>query len=1595
VIRSSSSSSYGSNSKHKTATTKRTRRLRALLRLEDLEERVTPAVFTWTGAVSSDWSNAGNWTPGSGTDAGILGIPDAPGDSAVFGNASNVTVNVSAPVTVDSITFSNTSGAYTIGGSQISLDGSGISQSGSVSNTVSAPLAIASPATALTLTVAGGTTFAATGALSGTGDLNKEGTGVLVLKGNNTYTGGTHIDAGTLQLGTTQTASIPAGYAAYYSFDDLMGTTTVVNQGSATGENGSLDQSAAITSSGETGNGLDLTGAVGSRMDITPLTLAGGTWTVSADFKDLYGTGDYRTLFRSGPAGTTDHEIIIQGGTWELGSYGSGGFSDSGYAIPSSYMTDNIWHNITAVGSGGKTTFYIDGVRVGQSSIASVQNVAAIGAFNSNGGNTGSQHFAQTIDEVYIYNTIALSPSQVLNLIGQGTGAANNPIPDGSSVVVAGSATFDLTGFPETIGDLSGSGTVTDSVAGSVVTLTLGGDNASTTFSGTIQNGSGTVAITKLGNGILTLQGANTYTGGTSIQAGTLQLAGADNRLLTTAAVAISSGAFLDLDNTNQTLPSLTGTGSVINSAPVSTTPILTLNLASGFVSLTNTLGSPGQNSFGFTKLGAAFLTASSANTYTGPTTIAGGTIAITADNQLGTAPTSFVANQLTLQSGGILNVTGAFALSPTRGITLGSGGGTISPQTAGVGFTYSGSFAGGGGLTKTAPGDLVLNGTATGSSPGAINALAGRVEFNNSNVLGSAALTVGTGGEFAYTGNTPLVLPNSVTLQTAAIIASLNAPLTLSNTILPSTGSVIINKESQSTSSVLLSGNGVSLTGALTIQVGGGTVAPGSAEVDNAINGGFAVIKSQTGLLVLGNSGNGFSGGLSIQAGILQVTQNGELGSTAGTTVITSGGALGFAGNVNYSNPEPVTVLPNPSTSTDYIINASGNNTFAGNIGQPTPASTSGFVGIRSDSGTLTLAGNVTLDAQTLTVGGAGNTTFTGFVSGSSISRTSYSATVTSTPTVTSYWRLDDTSGTTAVNTVNGSEPLTYANAPLLNQPGALAADPDTAVTFNGTNQYATFPTTGVFQLPVTTSQTFETFFKTTASGGGVILGIANAGVTPGGAASGFVPELYVGTDGKVRASFGYHGSSSSLTSVAAYNDNQWHYVAMSYNSSTLTETLYVDGTVVSRTAAADANFASGSYTYSLGTGDTASGWTAGNGTWYYFKGSLDDTAVYNSVLSASTIAAHESYLTSGPSSSGFNLTKTGSGTMTIGGGTSYSGTTTVSAGTLLVDTFLPSGSPITVASGATLGGNGSVGSVTSAGIVHPGLPGAPGGLTVTGNLALNSGSLVLDLANSNTYDKIFASGSSDNISGTALSLNIGLINSGDTFTILSGSSPVQGTFVNLPDSTSTLTIGSVTFSINYAAGFGGDNVVLTAMGSANPSLVSTVLNGGIAYVNSTIASSQHSMVENVVYSFGSAVMLTTSNFTLTGIGGTTSAPNVALASSNGGTVWTVTFTGAGVNNTTKSIGDGEYSLVLSGVLGITGASTYDFFRLLGDMDGNGTVDSSDFNILISSFLRGTADPAYLGADDLDGNNKVDGSDFNIFVSNFLKKLPDTTLLH
>ena len=77
---------------------------------------------------------------------------------------------------------------------------------------------------------------------------------------------------------------------------------------------------------------------------------------------------------------------------------------------------------------------------------------------------------------------------------------------------MASGALLDLNSFAETAGSIAGAGNITLGTA----TLTAGGTNASTTFSGVI---SGTGGFTKAGTGTTTLSGVNTYTGMTTITA--------------------------------------------------------------------------------------------------------------------------------------------------------------------------------------------------------------------------------------------------------------------------------------------------------------------------------------------------------------------------------------------------------------------------------------------------------------------------------------------------------------------------------------------------------------------------------------------------------------------------------------------------------------------------------------------------------------------------------------------------------------------------------------------------------------------------------------------------------------------------------------------------------------------------------------------------------------------------------------------------------------------------------------------------------------------------------------------------------------------
>src|SRR5689334_3549364 len=149
---------------------------------------------------------------------------------------------------------------------------------------------------------------------------------------------------------------------------------------------------------GKYGNARSVINSTDMLNSASPYVDLGSVWTIEAWFQyPLASMASWNTLTR-GNAG--DHQIIVQRSNMHLGGFdniGGTGFKDSGYVISG---LSAGWHHIAAVGSGGKTTYYIDGNKVGNSlNWQSTTDVRSIGNYWG-----GGQAFG-VIDDVRIYNT--------------------------------------------------------------------------------------------------------------------------------------------------------------------------------------------------------------------------------------------------------------------------------------------------------------------------------------------------------------------------------------------------------------------------------------------------------------------------------------------------------------------------------------------------------------------------------------------------------------------------------------------------------------------------------------------------------------------------------------------------------------------------------------------------------------------------------------------------------------------------------------------------------------------------------------------------------------------------------------------------------------------------------------------------------------------------------------------------------------------------------------------------------------------------------------------------------------------------------------
>ena len=487
-----------------------------------------------------------------------------------------------------------------------------------------------------------------------------------------------------------------------------------------------------------------------------------------------------------------------------------------------------------------------------------VQNAGSLPIGNSNSTFTISNAilngYAANSTSTLSSNLLSKSGSGTLTLSGANTFTGGINISAGTLKVGAGSPNFplnlnnvtmaggtlDCNGWSPTIGSLSGTtGTIT--IGGAFLNTLYISSSSSTSYGGTIINGSGTMSISKAGTGGLTLSGLNTYTGGTTINNGTIFLGAAGN-------------------GTNSPLGT-TATGTTVNSGGALDIAGYTLSIAHpltiygtgylGFGALTNSVNTPSTYS-GPVTLGAAASIYSSQGALTLTGGITTGGYQLTLDGTIG----GLLSTTAITGTGSIYKTnTGTWTLSAANSY---SGLTTINNGTLFLGGAGSGSNSP---LGTTASGTVVNSGGALDLS-GYTLATAEPLTINGtgSSVLPAGALTNSSSTAVSYSG--------LVTLGSAATITANNGVLSLSNT-----------------GTITGSGYGLTLSGST-----GGSIA-------SIIGTGTGTLtKNGTGTWTLSGA-NTYTGATSVSAGSLFI--NGSTNSSSAFTV-SSNTTVGGNGTIN-----------------------------------------------------------------------------------------------------------------------------------------------------------------------------------------------------------------------------------------------------------------------------------------------------------------------------------------------------------------------------------------------------------------------------------------------------------------------------------------------------------------------------------------------------------------------------------------------------------------------------------------------------------------------------------------------------------------------
>jgi autotransporter-associated beta strand protein len=451
------------------------------------------AQSTWIGSIPGLYNSGINWTPTT--------APVAAGQSAIFGAAGTIFVGVTAgPIAPDSWTFTAASQSYTITGADVNFSLPGAS-GGIISN-----------ATGQTISIANNIGESIAGV-----QVQQLGNGTLILSGTNTYSGGTTISAGTLQLGTLA------------AMGSIVGTVT--NEGVFNVVNANTAGITSITNDGFFG-GPALTTFLNATTagTATIVNQFGGTTVfndsssaMNANITNVF-TGGSTLFFNNSSAGNAIITNKSAAGSLPLFPVGLGFFDNSTAA------------NATIVNSSGGliafgTPFSFGGFNPFDTPTAGNANIT-----NNAGGHLQFDAFSTAGNAIITTNS-----GGAVRFFDNATGGNAQFITNGTGYVdFSGSAGPNNDGVI-TAGSIAGSGTY---YIGPNNLLVVGSNNLSTEVSGIIADGCGCSpgSLEKVGTGTLTLSGTNTYTGATLVNGGTLLVTGS---IASSTVVLVDNGATL------------------------------------------------------------------------------------------------------------------------------------------------------------------------------------------------------------------------------------------------------------------------------------------------------------------------------------------------------------------------------------------------------------------------------------------------------------------------------------------------------------------------------------------------------------------------------------------------------------------------------------------------------------------------------------------------------------------------------------------------------------------------------------------------------------------------------------------------------------------------------------------------------------------------------------------------------------------------------------------------------------------------------------------------------------------------------------------